>query len=149
MNQTEVDLLIDHVARMNNPHCSGILDSLNHYELDSAPFEVSPVEAITYFSLDSAIVGITLYQGVFVLVYSYDLLVEEFISQGMERECAEEWVDYNILGAYLGTGTPVVVIDDELITNRGGDSYTYITVEVDHIFPGATLYSLGKPTYDG
>lgn len=132
MLKNAAQLLIDRVIRMNN-----------HSYQDFAQQEDIPAETITYFSLDAAIVGITLYQGVFVLVYSYDLLVDEF-TKDMDRECAEEWVDYNILGAYMGPGTPVVVNGDEIITNRGGDSHSFITIEVSHLFPGATLYSLGK-----
>ena len=44
-----------------------------------------------------------------VVVYDYDLLVDCFVQGGMDHEDAEEWVQFNILGAYVGERTPIVL----------------------------------------
>lgn len=44
-----------------------------------------------------------------VVVYSYKKLVRVFMRQGMSEEEAIEWVDYNIVGAFVGPRTPIIV----------------------------------------
>lgn len=44
-----------------------------------------------------------------VLVYDYDKLVKIFEKQGMRQDEAIEWVDFNILGAYIGEDTPIIL----------------------------------------
>ena len=44
-----------------------------------------------------------------VVVYDYDLLVKHFVKQGMSDDEAEEWVNFNILGAWVGPGTPAIL----------------------------------------
>lgn len=61
-------------------------------------------EAILWDGCDDAIVGITPNGEV---VYSIEKLWEVFIAQGMTEEEAIEWVDYNILCAYVGEFTPI------------------------------------------
>lgn len=45
--------------------------------------------------------------------YSYEKLVQVFIDQGMDYHEAREWVEFNIMGAYLGIDTPVIVQDGD------------------------------------
>lgn len=45
------------------------------------------------------------------VVYSYRLLVETLVAQGMPAEEAEEYLEFNTLGAYVGPKTPIVVHD--------------------------------------
>jgi hypothetical protein len=50
-----------------------------------------------------------------VAVYDYDLLVRAFMSYGAGPEAgctdeeAREFVDFNMVGAWLGSGTPIIV----------------------------------------
>lgn len=44
-----------------------------------------------------------------VVVYDYGKLRDVFTAQGMTEEEAEEWIDFNIVGAWLGAGTPAVM----------------------------------------
>lgn len=44
-----------------------------------------------------------------VAVYDYELLVQVFVDRGMTDEEAREWIDFNILGAYIGRDTPLVL----------------------------------------
>lgn len=44
-----------------------------------------------------------------VAVYDYDLLVKHFVKEGMTEEESEEWISYNILGAWCGPGTPAIL----------------------------------------
>ena len=43
-----------------------------------------------------------------VAIYDYDLLLDVFIAEGMTHEEAVEWVDFNLLGAYIGPDTPII-----------------------------------------
>lgn len=68
---------------------------------------------------DSALVGIARIKRedlwVEIAMYSYDALVESFTEQfrGDDTEDpqqdAVEWIDYNVVGAYVGIYTPYVV----------------------------------------
>jgi hypothetical protein len=67
-------------------------------------------EALTIDGCDRAIIGVT--DG--LVVYSRALLDAAFILQGMTEEEAMEWVDYNVVGAYVGPMTPVIIEDRNL-----------------------------------
>jgi hypothetical protein len=59
---------------------------------------------------DEAIVGVGCRCGQpLVVVYDRDKLIQHFHKEGMTLEEAEEWVSYNIEGAWLGEGTPVIM----------------------------------------
>lgn len=45
-----------------------------------------------------------------VAVYDNDRLIAHFMAQGMTFEEAVEWIDYNIIGAWVGEGTPGVLV---------------------------------------
>jgi len=77
-------------------------------------------EAILWDGCDDAIMGMTPNGCV---VYSIDRLLDVFIKQGMTEEEAVEWVDYNILGAYVGEYTPVHIYEFEpQIINNNSDA---------------------------
>jgi hypothetical protein len=44
-----------------------------------------------------------------VAVYDYRLLVQVFVDQGMDDEEAEEWISYNVEGAWVGPLTPIIL----------------------------------------
>ena len=59
--------------------------------------------------LDKAIIGIS-YEG--KVIYSYTKLVDLFMTlNSWSSEDAEEWISYNINGAYIGKYTPIVMYD--------------------------------------
>jgi len=61
---------------------------------------------------DDAIVGLGHRCGCdTVVVYDYDKLVDVFIQQGMDEEESIEWIDYNILGAWVGDDTPMILME--------------------------------------
>jgi len=61
---------------------------------------------------DDAIVGLGHRCGCdTVVVYDYDKLVDVFIQQGMDEEESIEWIDYNILGAWVGDDTPIILME--------------------------------------
>lgn len=79
---------------------------------------------------DSACIGvITKLDGTPVLAYSWELLVKCSMEEhGMEDwEEAVEYVEFNIVGAYVGEDTPLIVMPrddrtvDELADYYGGD----------------------------
>lgn len=61
-------------------------------------------DAVLWNGCDDAIIGYTPDGKV---VYSIEKLWDVFVAQGMTQEEAVEWVDYNILGAYIGEFTPI------------------------------------------
>jgi len=44
-----------------------------------------------------------------VLVYDAEQIRENLMKQGMTHEDAREYIEFNIEGAYVGDGTPVLV----------------------------------------
>lgn len=47
-----------------------------------------------------------------VAIYSYKKTIKILMKQGMDREEAEEYFDYNIAGAFIGDQTPVFLQDE-------------------------------------
>lgn len=41
--------------------------------------------------------------------YEYPRLVGIFMEQGMTQDEAEEWVDFNLVGAWVGESTPIIM----------------------------------------
>ena len=65
---------------------------------------------LKYDGCDQAIIGIGYRCGQQPLyIYDYGALVAVFEQQGMTFDEAEEWVDYNIVGGWIGEGTPIVM----------------------------------------
>ena len=62
---------------------------------------------IFFDSLDDALIGISITDE--KVVYSYELAVQILIDEGMEYEDAVEYIDFNLIGAYLGENTPIFI----------------------------------------
>jgi len=63
---------------------------------------------------DDCIVGIVVRNSQpNILCYSIDKVIAKLISQGMTKEEAEEYFDFNQLGAYMGAYTPCFIIEIE------------------------------------
>lgn len=45
-----------------------------------------------------------------IVIYDYELLIEHYQRSGMTEEEAAEWIDFNVIGAWVGSGTPGVLI---------------------------------------
>jgi hypothetical protein len=66
--------------------------------------------AVVFDGCDEAIVGYASRINLEpVVVYSYQLLVGAFIKQGMTEDEAIDWVDYNIVGSWVGERTPLIL----------------------------------------
>jgi len=61
--------------------------------------------------LNEACVGYYAKQEGPCLIYDYDLLIECFVESGMTEDEEIEWIDYNIVGAYMGPQNPVIMQD--------------------------------------
>lgn len=71
-------------------------------------------DAILYDDCDSALVGIghrCSENG--IAIYSYRKLLEHFISEFGDYESAAEWIDFNILGGWVGKYTPLIMMDGD------------------------------------
>ena len=87
-------------------------------------------QAVLWDGLDDAVVGIGLRDDLPVAIYDYDLMVGVFVqNEGWTRDDAVEWVEFNVIEAYVGPGTPLVGYvrdpwgagdDDEDDDNDGG-----------------------------
>jgi hypothetical protein len=61
-------------------------------------------EAIFWDGLDDAIIGISIDNRT---VYGLNKMILLFQEQGMGEEEAMEWIDFNIISAYVGEYTPI------------------------------------------
>ncbi len=69
-------------------------------------------EAIQFDGLDYAIVG-TDHNG--YLVYDHERMIEAFVTEdGMTREEAIEWIDYNIIGVNAGQGFIILYSNEQI-----------------------------------
>lgn len=59
---------------------------------------------------DDAIIGVTYSNGEDVICYSIDKMLDIMVKRdGMTKEEAEEYFDFNVAGAYVGCLTPCYV----------------------------------------
>lgn len=65
-------------------------------------------ECLTADGFDDALVGCT-YGANVVAVYDINKMVEILMEEGTDYEDAVEFLDYNVVGAYLGEKTPLYV----------------------------------------
>ena len=64
--------------------------------------------------LDRAIIGIGRQFSQQFFVYDYDKCIEVFMTRDdMSEEDAREWMEVNVVGAYMGPGTPTFVSTGE------------------------------------
>tara|TARA_R110002020_G_scaffold81803_1_gene202925 strand:- start:107 stop:379 length:273 start_codon:yes stop_codon:yes gene_type:complete len=70
--------------------------------------DINP-DALLADGLDEAIIGIgAQFTNVPVVVYDYDKCVDIFMRDNdWDYEDAIEWMQYNVIGSYLGEGTPI------------------------------------------
>lgn len=66
-------------------------------------------DLILFTEFDEAFVGTTYRNGELLAVYDYEIMVALLIKDGMTEEDAIEYIDYNVLGAWFGDKTPIVV----------------------------------------
>jgi hypothetical protein len=68
--------------------------------------------AVLFDACDSALIGYGSRVDMEpVAIYSYRLLVQSFIEQGMDEDDASEYVEYNIVGLWAGERTPIIVYE--------------------------------------
>ena len=48
-----------------------------------------------------------------IAIYSYDALVAHYMADGMSEGEAIEWVEVNIIGAWMGEATPIVLVESD------------------------------------
>jgi len=65
-------------------------------------------ECLTADGFDAALVGCTYGTNV-VAVYDIQRMIEVLVNEGMEHDDAVEFLEYNVVSAYLGDKTPLYV----------------------------------------
>ena len=68
-------------------------------------------DTVTLTGLANCIMGVIERVGMEqpVLLYSHEMILEE-LQDDMSEEEAMEWFEYNILGAWMGDGTPAFLL---------------------------------------
>jgi hypothetical protein len=75
-------------------------------------------EALFADEFDAAILGIGRRCGQpSIVVYSYSKCVEVLMEDGMSYVDAVEWMDFNVVGAWMGPHTPMWVLDTAWVTS--------------------------------
>tara|TARA_R100000664_G_C2706586_1_gene104930 strand:- start:8 stop:283 length:276 start_codon:yes stop_codon:yes gene_type:complete len=72
------------------------------------PQELLRPDAIVLSGLDGAVMG---YTDPGILVYSYVKMVDHFAEEGMSRDEAYEWIDFNVLGLQANGSGFLVLYD--------------------------------------
>lgn len=70
----------------------------------------SEIELLTCDGMDDAILGIGQRFNSYFVVYDRELAVKSLMTGGMNREDAEEFFEFNTVGAWVGEATPCFVI---------------------------------------
>lgn len=65
-------------------------------------------ECLTADGFDAALVGCT-YGANIVAVYDIQRMIEVLVNEGMDHDDAVEFLEYNVVSAYLGDKTPLYV----------------------------------------
>lgn len=66
--------------------------------------------ALKFDGLDEAIIGFcTQGPNKARIAYDYDLIINALMSQGMTEDDANEFAEFNIVGAWMGEDTPLIV----------------------------------------
>lgn len=47
-----------------------------------------------------------------VAIYSYEKVIAKLMSEGLDEVDAQEWFDYNMIGAWVGDRTPAFIVHD-------------------------------------
>jgi len=64
-------------------------------------------------------------------MYSIDKVLRVYVARGMDEEEAQEWFDFNVIGGWVGEGTPIFVRDDEMLC----DTSVAYTTPMSHGVP--------------
>ena len=79
-------------------------------------------DIVLFTGLEDAFVGLAERFGLgpdggehrWVAVYDWRRIIELHVAAGMDYDDAVEYVDYNVIGAYCGPGTPAILyVNDE------------------------------------
>jgi hypothetical protein len=61
--------------------------------------------------LDSAIIGVVQVNETPQVAYSTEKILENLVERGMDFDEAREFMMFNIMGAYMGKFTPIIIDD--------------------------------------
>jgi len=66
---------------------------------------------------DNAVIGVSFtwrnQRQVQLLVYDAEIIRDNLVKEGMTPDEAREYIEFNIEGAYVGEGTPILVWPDD------------------------------------
>jgi hypothetical protein len=73
-------------------------------------------EIIIFDGLDDAFIGVGYQFNKALACYDREKIIDTLIKDGMTAEEAIEYHDFNIVGSYLGEGTPIIIDSTKLET---------------------------------
>lgn len=80
--------------------------------------ELNP-DAMLADGFEGALIGIGLQFNRHLAVYDYETCVQILMSRdGLSRQDADEYMDFNVLGAYVGENTPVFIFFRTQVPDR-------------------------------
>ena len=71
-------------------------------------------DALTLDGFDEALIGFGTQFSHDVAIYSYDKCIDVLVAQGMTAEEADEYMEFNVAGAWVGNNTPVLLRSEHL-----------------------------------
>lgn len=80
----------------------------NRFQIDSFCKETE-IEVLFCDGYDDAIVGLGRCFNDYKVVYDKEKIIQILMNDKMSREEAEEFFEFNIVGAYVGESTPVFI----------------------------------------
>lgn len=96
--------------RMDAKQRKRTLEDARRRDLAGSMLEGDNDEALFFDGLDKAIVGVARRCGQLALVvYDRAIIVKELMAQGMDETEAEEFLEFNIAGAWVGENTPLIL----------------------------------------
>jgi hypothetical protein len=71
---------------------------------------------------DDALIGVGRQFSRYLAVYDYELCAQVLMEQGLSYEEAVEHLEFNVVGAWVGDGTPVFLHRPDRLTNHLTDA---------------------------
>jgi len=81
----------------------------NEHKLKKFLQDIDEEDILLADGLSDAFIGLACVNGTNVAVYSTGLIAVQLMDDGMSYDEAEEYIQYNIIGANMGDKTPVYV----------------------------------------
>ncbi len=87
------------------------MNNNNHYELHIETLVNANPHALLVDGHNNAVIGLSHFDGDLIAAYSLDLIANNLVEMGMTVDEADEYIAFNIVGAYMGDYGPIYIDD--------------------------------------